>query len=71
MIEQITIGETLQPPLVDSELAADIYDCVRTEEFEVDVFNALLMAVVVYLDTHDVDYEDKQLPWAESVGMQQ
>ncbi len=63
----ITLGNNLMPPVVDMESTQDIYDCVRTEEFEVDVFNSLLMAIVTYLDMHDVDYGDKALPWAEIV----
>ena len=66
--EVITLGNNLTPPLVDIKTTQDIYDCVRTDEFEVEVFNALLMAIVAYLEKHDVDYGDKALPWAEVVG---
>jgi len=66
--EIITIGNNLTPPVVCGETSKDIYDCVRTKEFDVAVFNALLMAVVTYLDTHGVEYGDKALPWAEAVG---
>ncbi len=55
----------MEPPVVNMEVTQDIYDCVRTEEFDVAVFNSLLMAVVTYLDVHDVKYGDKALPWAE------
>ena len=65
--EIITLGDNFEPPVVDMEVTQDIYDCVRTEEFEIDVFNALLMAIVTYLDAHDVEYGDKALPWAELV----
>ena len=65
--EIITLGGNFQPPHVNMEVTQNIYDCVRTEEFEVGTFNSLLMAVVTYLDEHDVEYGDKALPWAELV----
>jgi hypothetical protein len=65
--EVITLGNNMSPPMVDMETSQDIYNCVRTEEFDIAIFNALLMSVVTYLDAHDVDYGDKALPWAESV----
>ena len=71
MDEVITLGNNLSPPVVNSQVSAEIYDCVRTEEFEVEVFNSLLMAVVVYLEVHGVDYGDEALPWAESMGTEQ
>ena len=64
----ITLGNNFMPPAVDMKTTQDVYDCVRTEEFEAEVFNALLMAVVTYLDKHEVEYADKALPWAEMVG---
>ena len=63
--EMITLGGNMEPPAVCSSTAQQVYDCVRTEEFDVGVFNGLLMAIVVYLDEHEVDYGDKALPWAE------
>lgn len=63
----ITLGDNFNPPVVDMEVTQAIYDCVRTEEFEPHIFNSLLMAVVTYLDKHDVEYGDKTLPWAEIV----
>lgn len=57
----------MEPPCVCPETAISVYDCVRTEDFEVDVFNGLLMAIVTYLDVHNVEYGDKALPWAELV----
>jgi len=63
--EIITLGDNFEPPVVDMEITQNIYDCVRTEEFEVAVFNSLLMAIVTYLDIHEVKYADKALPWAE------
>jgi hypothetical protein len=65
--EIIVLGENFNPPVVNMEVTQDIYDCVRTEEFDVAVFNSLLMAVVTYLGEHDVDYANKGLPWAEVV----
>lgn len=65
--EVITLGENFQPPVVCMETTQAIYDCVRTEEFDLAKFNALLMAVVTYLDKHEVEYGDKALPWAESM----
>ena len=61
----ITRGDNFSPPVVCSETSKEIYDLVRGEDFDVPKFNALLMAVVTYLDKHDVDYGDKALPWAE------
>ena len=66
--EVITLGNNLMPPVVDLETTQNIYDCVRTDEFDVAVFNALLMATVTYLDKHEIEYGDKALPWAEFVG---
>jgi hypothetical protein len=63
--ELITLGENLQPPVVDMKITQDIYDCVRTNEFDIATFNSLLMAVVTYLDAHEVQYGDRSLPWAE------
>ena len=65
--ETITLGDNFNPPVVDGEIAQEVYDVVRTEEFEVEVFNGLLLAVVTYLDTHGADYNDSGLPWAESM----
>jgi len=65
--EIITLGGNMEPPLVNMEVTQDIYDCVRTEEFDIAVFNGLLMAIVTYLDHHEVEYGDKALPWAELV----
>jgi hypothetical protein len=67
MDETIILGGNFEPPEVCMETAQAVYDCVRTEEFEVPVFNALLMSVVTYLDNHDVEYGDKALPWAETM----
>jgi len=63
--EVIVLGENFDPPVVNMAITQAIYDCVRTEEFEVAAFNSLLMAVVTYLDEHNVKYGDKALPWAE------
>ena len=63
----ITIGNNLNPPVVNMETSQAIYECVKADEFEVAVFNSLLMAVVTYLSVHDVEYGDKALPWAEEV----
>ena len=63
--EIIILGGNMEPPCVCSETAISVYNCVRTDEFEVDVFNGLLMAIVTYLDHHNVEYGDKALPWAE------
>lgn len=65
--EIIVLGENFEPPVVNMETTQAIYDCVRTDEFEVATFNSLLMAVVTYLDAHDVEYGDKALPWAEVI----
>ncbi len=65
--EIITLGDNFEPPVVSMETTQDIYDCVRTEEFDVAIFNSLLMAIVTYLDVHDITYGDKALPWAEVV----
>ena len=63
----ITLGDNFQPPVIDVEMAHNIYECVRDDDFEVATFNSLLMAVVVYLDAHQVQYGDKALPWAELI----
>jgi len=64
----ITLGSNLTPPTVCMETTQAVYNCVRTREFDVAVFNSLLMAVVTYLDAHSVEYGDKALPWAEVVS---
>jgi len=66
---EITLHNNLLPPVVDGEIAKAVYDCVRTDEFEVDVFNGILLAIVTYLDEHGVEYGDKALPWAEEVAI--
>jgi hypothetical protein len=67
MKNTITIGNNFDSPVVDMETTKQIYNCVRSDEFEIAKFNALLMAVVTYLDSHDVEYGDKSLPWAEEL----
>jgi hypothetical protein len=64
----ITLGDNMLPPVVDMEVSRNVYECVRSEEFNVVKFNSLLMAVVTYLDVHDVEYGDKALPWAEEAN---
>ena len=68
MGEIITLSGNIEPPSVCMETTQKIYDCVRSDDFEVPVFNALLMAIVTYLDKHDIEYGDKALPWAESIS---
>ena len=63
----ITLGNNFEPPVVNIEVAQNIYERVKTDDFEVDVFNGLLMAVTTYLNVHGVDYGDKALPWAEEM----
>jgi len=67
MEDVITLGDNFEPPVVCSDTAKEIYNCVRTEEFDIAKFNSLLFAIVTYLDIHDVEYGDKALPWAELV----
>ena len=67
-MEIITLSNNIEPPSVCMETTQNIYDCVRGDEFEVPIFNALLMAIVTYLDKHDVEYGDKALPWAELIS---
>ena len=66
--ETITLGDNFKPPVVNPDIAKEVYDCIRTDEFEVDVFNGLLLALVTYLDTHNADFNDGGLPWAESLS---
>lgn len=68
--EVITIGENFEPPVINMEVTQSVYDCVRSDEFDIAKFNSLLFAVVTYLDAHNVDYGDKALPWAELVGVE-
>lgn len=68
MGEIITLSGNINPPSVCMQTTQHIYDCVRSDDFEVPVFNALLMAIVTYLDKHGVEYGDKALPWAESIS---
>ena len=65
--EIITLGNNLSPPRVSMEMAQKIYDCVRDDDFDVATFNAILFAIVTYLHSHDVEYGDASLPWAEEV----
>ena len=67
MMSVVTIGQNLLPPIVDGQVAKDAYDCVRTDDFEIDVLNGLLVAVVTYMDEHGVDFDDSCLPWAEEI----
>jgi hypothetical protein len=61
----ITIGESLGSPLINGEKAGEIYNLVRSPDFIVADYNALLFAVVTYGDLHGIDIDD--LPWAEEM----
>lgn len=64
--EIVTLGNNMEPPVVCLDTAQDTYAAVEeTDEFDIAKFNGLLMAVVTYLDHHNVVYGDKALPWAE------
>ena len=63
----ITIGNNINPPSINMDITQNAYDCARSEEFDVECLNSLLAAVVVYLDVHEINYDDKALPWAEMV----
>ena len=63
----ITLGDNFNPPVINIEIAKEIYDCVRTDDFEVEIFNALLAAIITYCDTHNANYSGKDLPWAEEI----
>jgi len=67
--EIITIGDNLMPPVVNMEITQEIYKHVKTDEFDIAAFNSLLMCIVTYLDAHGVEYADRQLPWAELMGV--
>ena len=43
------------------------YDQMKSDEFEVEMVNSLLAALVVYFDVHSIEYDDSALPWAEIV----
>lgn len=66
-MKTLTIGNNFQPPVVNMDMAKEIYEIVKSDEFVNDEFNALLAAVVTYLDVHGIEYPDKQLPWAETI----
>ena len=66
VIEAIRLGDNFRPPIVCKEATKNLYAIVRSDEFNVSKYNSLLMAVVTYLDSHGVDYNDGDLPWAES-----
>lgn len=64
--EIVTLGNNMGPPVVCVDTAQGAYAAIeRTDGFDVAKFNGLLMAVVTYLDHHQVNYGDKALPWAE------
>lgn len=63
----ITLGNAFEPPVVSIETSQDVYSCIKTDEFDVATFNGLLMALITYLDTHDIEYNNGGLPWAELV----
>ena len=65
--EIITLGNNIEPPVVNPRVASAVYDCVRTDEFEVGTFNGLLLVIVTYLDEHEVEFGNKSLPWAEAL----
>ena len=64
--ETITLGVNFLPPVACMKTTQNVYSHIRTEEFNIAKFNSLLLALVTYLDAHNVEYEDKQLPWAEA-----
>lgn len=67
-MSKILLNLSDEPPEVNSKIVQEIYDIVKTEEFSVEKFNSLLLAVVTYLDKHGfAEYQDKQLPWAREV----
>jgi hypothetical protein len=66
-MDTLTIGNNFEPPVVNMDMAREIYEIVKSDEFVNDEFNALLAAVVTYMDTHGIEYPDKQLPWAETI----
>ena len=68
MSEVILLGENQNPPLVDLEVSQSIVKSVRTEEFDVGVFNSILLALTTYADSHGVELSTGNLPWAESIG---
>ena len=63
----ITIGNNINPPSINMDITQNVYDCARSDEFDVERLNSLLAAVVVYLDVHEINYDDSALPWAEMV----
>ena len=67
--EIITLGNNMEPPVACMDTAKGAYAAAtKTDEFDVAIFNRLLMAIVTYIDHHNVDYGDKDLPWAELVA---
>lgn len=68
MIEVIVLGENKNPPVANLEVTQSIVEAVITEEFEVDVFNSILLALTTYADLHGVELSTGDLPWAESIG---
>lgn len=68
MSEVIVLGDNQNPPVANLEVTQSIVEAARTEEFEVDVFNSILLALATYAETHDVELSTGDLPWAESIG---
>lgn len=65
--ETITLGGNMKPPCVCHETAQEVYSIIKNNNFDIGQFNGVLMAIVTYLDVHDIKYGDKALPWAEIV----
>lgn len=63
--ETISINDPIAPPVVCCDTYLAIYDLVRSDDFNVAKFNAMLMAVSAYLDHHEFEYGNAALPWAE------
>ena len=70
-MENITIGNSIQPPMICMDTTQDIYELMKSDEFEVETANSLLAALVVYFETHNIDFDDSTFPWAEEIGVTQ
>lgn len=63
----ITFGDTMAPPLIDISVSGEVYDLVKTDEFDAGVVNGLLLALLTYLNDYGIELDDTTLPWAEEM----
>ena len=73
MSEMVIIGSEPEAPELNSayctELNNAMNDILTDDEFNHVEWNSILFMLVMYAEKHDFDFQDKSLPWAETVNI--